>query len=388
MTDVAIPNSTPPSADSDSSVIPGLQYYRAFAAAIVVLYHAAVVFGPRAYYPARSWEVVFLFGHSGVELFFVLSGFIICHAHWQRLDRPREFSSYIRKRLVRIYPPAFCVIMSWAVLRYLSHDPMTGMEWLNSLTLYPFTFAYGPPTLWTLSFELAFYALFLCAFVSRAIFLILLAIWGAAGYYLCISDYAQGLPVLLSSAYTFLFGIGALGFFVVRRLPRLSRNMLVVLGSLAVTLFSVAAYFDVQLQLQLHDDPASLAIAARKLTPLFGIAGFLAVIVLAQSQVRLSGWPHRALFFLGSASYSIYLWHLFPQRLIAHSAGGFGLAGAEQRWVVETLIIASGIGIGCLAYRYVEKPLIGRINRALRGGTQRVSGDATPAIDPGMGGGH
>src|SRR5437667_9117240 len=92
-----------PRVASDSTVIPGLQYYRAFAAAIVVLYHDAVVFGPHGYYPTRGWEVAFLFGHSGVELFFVLSGFIICHAHWQRLDHHGEVSSYIRKRLVRIY---------------------------------------------------------------------------------------------------------------------------------------------------------------------------------------------------------------------------------------------------------------------------------------------
>ena len=48
------------------ALLPALQYFRAVAASLVVLYHAAAVFGPQAYYPARSWEVVFLFGHSGV----------------------------------------------------------------------------------------------------------------------------------------------------------------------------------------------------------------------------------------------------------------------------------------------------------------------------------
>ena len=60
----------------------------------------------------------------------------------------------------------------------------------------------------------------------------------------------------------------------------------------------------------------------------------------------------------------------------------------RRRWVVETLIIAGGIATGCLAYRYIEKPLIGRINRILRGEKQRIAADAMPAIDPGMGGGH
>lgn len=90
--------------------LPGLQYYRAFAAGLVVLFHAAAVFGPNSYYPARSWESGFLFGHAGAELFFVLSGFIICYIHWDRIGRDGEVSSYIKKRLIRIYPPVFVAV--------------------------------------------------------------------------------------------------------------------------------------------------------------------------------------------------------------------------------------------------------------------------------------
>lgn len=79
--------------NAQGAVLPGLQYYRAAAAGMVVLYHAAGAFGPTGYFPQRSWEAGFLFGHAGVELFFVLSGFIICHIHWDRVGRPGEVSS-------------------------------------------------------------------------------------------------------------------------------------------------------------------------------------------------------------------------------------------------------------------------------------------------------
>ena len=263
---------------------------------------------------------------------------------------------------------------------------MTGAEWLDSVTLYPFTFSYAPPVLWTLSFELGFYTLFLCAFFNRKLFLILLAAWGVVGYSLCILGYAEGTPALLGSGYTFLFGVGVLAFFVVRRLPPLSGAALAAMSIISLMVFGVAAYLDIQLQM--NEQYASLARSQRLLTPLFGIAGFFAVIVLSQPRMKLSGWLHRFLFFLGSASYSIYLWHLLPQRLIAHFAGRFGLVGVDQRWIVEALIFTSGIAIGSAAFLFVEKPLIKRIKRMLRGGALGRPQDAMPAIDPGRGGGH
>src|SRR3569623_1085095 len=124
---------------SMGAVLPGLQYYREAAAAKVVHYHAGGAFGPTGYNPDRSWERAFLFGLAGVELFFVLSGFIICHIHWDRIARKGEVSSYIKKRLIRIYPPVFLVVMAWAAIRWAAHDPVKPAEWLDSLTLYSFS---------------------------------------------------------------------------------------------------------------------------------------------------------------------------------------------------------------------------------------------------------
>lgn len=352
-----------PASAAPGPLLPGLQYYRAFAAAIVVLFHAAGVFGPTGYYPDRNWESTFLFGHSGVELFFVLSGFVICHIHWDRIGRAGEVGSYIRKRLIRIYSPVFLVVFAWAAVRWLGHDPFKPAEWLDSLTLYSFSFSFAPPVLWTLAFEIGFYALFLLAFVSKRLFLVALAAWGIIGYLLVQVvglNEQSGVPSLLGSSYTFLFGFGAVAFFLVRTLPPLGSRIRLALALAAVGLFAITAWFDVHLQLGAPS--TDFAFRSYLLTPLFGLAGLIAVVLLADHRSRLTGWSHRLLSFLGNASYAIYLWHLLPQRVIAHELGRLGLVSVADRPVSILLLAVSGLAMGSIIYQFVEKPLLRWLN--------------------------
>ncbi len=72
---------------------------RIFAAAWVVLYHywPLLVAGPR---PGAVEK-----GYLGVELFFVLSGFILCHVYLQSFGEKRfSYGSFLWARLARIYP--------------------------------------------------------------------------------------------------------------------------------------------------------------------------------------------------------------------------------------------------------------------------------------------
>jgi peptidoglycan/LPS O-acetylase OafA/YrhL len=352
------------SGEARGPLLPGLQYYRAGAALLVVLYHAAGVFGPTGYYPARSWERIFLFGHSGVELFFVLSGFIICRVHWDRLDRPGELASYIRKRLVRIYPPVFLAVFTWAAFRWAGHKPLSPMEWLNSLTLFPFTFEFAPPVVWTLAFEMAFYVLFLIAFINRRLFLVCLIAWGISGYLLCeftALAHQDKINALFGSAYVFLFGFGALIFLISRRLGPISRGRGMALACLGLAIFVLTAWLDVRLQISgLHG--LALETASRKLTPLFGLAGAIWILVIANTGFALRGTAHKVLFFLGNASYAIYLWHLLGQRLLSYGFGRAGLSGVGARPIAILLLVAVGIALGSMVYAFVEKPMLKRMN--------------------------
>jgi len=342
-------------------VIPALQYYRALAAILVVLYHAACVFGPTGYYPGQSWETVFLFGHAGVELFFVLSGFIICHVHYDRVNRPGELVSYIQKRLTRIYPPVFLAVAAWAAFRLAGGTPLSGMEWMVSLTLIPFEFVYAPPILWTLSFEMAFYALFLVAFLDRRLFVAATILWGASGYALFMLDRTEGVNTVFGSAYSILFSFGILAFFIVRKAPPLSLAVRLLLAAIATALFAYAACADVAIQL--GDLPArAQAVQSRQFTLVFGAAGVIFVVLCADPRVRLPGRAHRLLGFLGDASFAIYLWHLFPQRILARTLDDMGLSGADARAAGFALLVITGIAAGAIVHVWIERPMIAWIN--------------------------
>jgi peptidoglycan/LPS O-acetylase OafA/YrhL len=101
--------------------------------------------------------------HYGVDIFFVLSGFLICRL----VSSPKfRLSSFIVNRLLRIYPAAIASLAIWAFTRiaiqgwydwdiqqfvgnllFLNAVPATGVVPYNTVT-------------WSLFFELLFYAIF------------------------------------------------------------------------------------------------------------------------------------------------------------------------------------------------------------------------------------
>jgi peptidoglycan/LPS O-acetylase OafA/YrhL len=133
--------------------------------------------------------------------------------------------------------------------------------------VFPFSFDFAPPVVWMLAFEMAFYALFLIAFWNRRAFLI------------CCH-------------------IGPIG-----------RKQGIALAGIGLAVFAIAAWLDVHMHLATRPSVA-LEIAQRHLTPLFGVAGAIWILVVAKSGFALRGLPHKILFFIGNASYAIYLWHL------------------------------------------------------------------------------
>lgn len=115
-----------------------------------------------------SWfavtRAIRLVGNSGVDLFFVLSGYLI---YGSLITRPQPFFAFMSRRIVRIYP-AFCVV--FAAYLYLSfiypsesRIPKESYEaWmylLQNFALLPGIFPFIPmiTVTWSLSYEMFFY---------------------------------------------------------------------------------------------------------------------------------------------------------------------------------------------------------------------------------------
>jgi exopolysaccharide production protein ExoZ len=140
---------------------------RGFAVFLVFLVHfctlAAPWIAPGSVFSALT-DTIRVIGNSGVDLFFVLSGYLI---YGSLMARSQAFAPFMRRRIVRIYP-AFCVV--FAIYLYLSilhpnesRIPRGGYDavvyLLQNFALLPGIFPITPliTVAWSLSYEMFFY---------------------------------------------------------------------------------------------------------------------------------------------------------------------------------------------------------------------------------------
>lgn len=155
-----------------------LESLRGIAALLVALLHAIWVNPIRDVGWVRNSYLM-------VDLFFVLSGFVICHAYGGRIRNWIEFRDFFVLRLGRLYPLHVAVLSAWVafdVVKYvaasrlgISHGPVlpaaagdlvSNLLLVHSLGWQPDSFTFNAPS-WSLSTEFYTYVLF--AFIVLAI---------------------------------------------------------------------------------------------------------------------------------------------------------------------------------------------------------------------------
>jgi peptidoglycan/LPS O-acetylase OafA/YrhL len=121
--------------------VASLDGLRGIAVLIVLLHHLAAGSLPNA---PLGWHLVrnvLYLGWSGVDLFFVLSGFLITGILLDTKDASNYFQSFYARRVLRIFPLYYLVLTAIVLLSYGSHG-----WWLNSVLPSPhdrpFYFAY------------------------------------------------------------------------------------------------------------------------------------------------------------------------------------------------------------------------------------------------------
>lgn len=142
-----------------------LDALRALAAINLVLFHFTHVYQVKFGYTTPlgfEWP----FGAYGVEMFFILSGFV----NSMSLLRRRKPVDFVAARLIRIIPIFLLVIIAnlW-ILRLAPHDlspPVTTAQFAANMTLLPRVLGFEcvDPVMWTLQIEMMFYATLVCLF--------------------------------------------------------------------------------------------------------------------------------------------------------------------------------------------------------------------------------
>ena len=278
-------------------------------------------------------------GAAGVDLFFVISGFIMATCTGGRTAR-----QFLADRAWRIYPLWLIAVLPWLFM-----EPTTPLGIVRSLTLWPvYGHNYVVPALgvgWTLSFELLFYAGFAAALATRAS--VPLLIFG-----LCL---VLGLTTnnllfwFVGSPLTFEFLMGV----AIARMPT-RETFGVAAAVMGLILFAIlpATYFD-----QSFGGGAIFRVVC------WGIPAGLLVYGLRALEQRLSGRAFDLPVLLGNASYSIYLFHQLVFRQF-HGLAGFVLSAVA----------------GVAVYFLVELPIIRARPKWSRGGRSSGAERRTPHI--------
>jgi exopolysaccharide production protein ExoZ len=341
-----LPDRSYPAADTalplrpSSHAIPGLDMLRGCAAVAVLLFH---VTGQAFQNQLGSRPIgnAFEFGHSGVDLFFVLSGFIILYIHADDAGRPDRLLAFVWKRTSRVYPAYWVITLTYAGLALAAYAPVDPHRLVHSLLLLP---DHRPviAVAWTLSHELLFYAVVCVWIVAPSIGLPVAALW-LAGSVLFLNTTDPRLGFLFSIRHLdFLIGGGVA--WAIRREVNIPTGLV---GSAGLALFAATAVANTW-QL-LPDGGLNLA---------YGVASGLLVwsIVAANLQHRFQ--QPRFLQKLGAASYSIYLTHLLAFSLVTRVMIRLHVPAVLPPLGSLCLVVMAVGAIGVGFHVMVERPLL------------------------------
>jgi len=332
-----------------------IQYLRALAAAAVVVSHAG-----DSLLGHESHLINLEYGAYGVDIFFVVSGFIMLYT---TIDTQIGPATFLMKRLIRIFPLYFILSTAMFVLTRLhpasfNRESPDAIAFLESIFFVPH---WNPrehnlePLIgqgWTLNYEMFFYLLFAGTLVLGQRFRGLFVLLPISALVAVGQLHPIEVPAFITYTSPLLleFGLGVIcAACLLTRRTALAQALLIILALLTVYLYAF------------HAD----SYRSETLRPLFigaPCALLMTVLVMVEGHAEL---PRiRPLILIGDASYSLYLVH------------GFVLGFGRRLWLryfdITTLgsnllfvifILLASIAVAIPLYRYIEV----KLGRALSG---------------------
>jgi exopolysaccharide production protein ExoZ len=361
--------------------IRSIQSLRALAAILVVYLHSMDLQTSFSHSRQQGFFHLRNFGAFGVDIFFVISGFIIpfAAAKYKGLQDSRTF---LIKRFIRVNPIYYLATLLYLALAFhtLSQGPspiFTIHKLVNSIVLLPLLdhSAYTPPILglaWTLSFEWWFYLLFAVAILFRnrlnlppaAILLPLLLLLSTP--FLLLKDTRLIFftnPLILE----FLLGLGIYHCYQSIKISINMALLLLIAGILICIIEIVVGFgtideagYTMNIELSMYRSicwgiPAAMIVAG--------------CIFLERSGAGNPIWKNKWVALIGDASYSIYLFHLSLFTILAGIYTRIGFFWDPDLAIILQVLLAVGFGIAF--YRWVEVPLLRRLRKP-----------GNPSIDP------
>ncbi|WP_329195738.1 MULTISPECIES: acyltransferase family protein [unclassified Streptomyces] len=311
---------------------------------------------PRTLMP--SVHRVASYGWMGVQLFFLISGFVICMSCWGR--SPRD---YFTSRVVRLYPAYWVgivittLVVNFAATVRASRKPMSISDVLTNLTMLerPLGVTEADGVYWTLWIELRFYLLFAVVAVMGLTYRRVLAFCGIWTILAVITPSAdsklmdtvfmpQDAPYFIAGVAMYLiyrFGVNPLLLGVVAFSWLLAQNRLHI---------TVGGY-----EYEVHHTlswPVMAAVSA---------GAFLVMLAAAMGALNWIRW--KWLTVAGALTYPVYLLHQELGWAMIRWGRNHGIAP----FPLLALCLTAVLLLSWLVHRFAERPLSAALKRLLDG---------------------
>jgi peptidoglycan/LPS O-acetylase OafA/YrhL len=359
-------------ATSSNHRVADLDGIRAIAIWMVMLMHAYYAFpNPPGAFSSVPKPLMLILGHGwlGVDLFFMLSGFLITGILMGSKSGPHYFRNFYTRRVLRIMPVYFAVIIVWSFFYrgYGRYFLLSSVFCANLAQLLHVRHGGGPAILWSLAVEEHFYLLWplivlllsesALAITAAAIFLITPVLRGIFA--------AHGMnPELMYELSWFRFdGLAAGALLAIwARSSLAGKRYSIRFALLLVGAFAVLTIVGTPFGLSGTHTPVAAALRYTQAYLIFG--AFFVLIVAFRGTVWTSPLRWRFLQLSGALSYCLYLIH--------HSVGeGYeyllkrsgipivyyvGPSGAV--FVRAVVMLGVSFGIALLSRKYLEQPFL------------------------------
>lgn len=310
-----------------------LDILRGFAALNVVLYHYTTRYREiyQHDYPAKfDW----IYGYYGVELFFVISGFVI----YMTLHKVKSTKDFVFKRYKRLFPTYWtCLLITLFMIFLLDDVTMTKSSFFQIITnLTMIQGVFGVPDIdgvyWSLLPELFFYVFM--AFVYHIGWVTKIRIIAIVWLALMLSNQLDILPFgafFLNLKYGMFFLAGMLFYDLKFNRGHWTDHLLILLCLITA--------------IWVHQTPACVYVFT-------GI--FIIFYLFIYDKLKILSFP--PLLFLGYISYPLYLLH----QNIGYYLMNLLKLYIPNELIVILLTILMMLGVAWLVTKFLEKPFLSR----------------------------
>lgn len=299
------------------------------------------------------------FGMIGVDLFFVISGFVIATITHGKFRIPKEALKFIYHRITRIYP-LYWVYSLLVLIVFIVHPAWVNSSQGNKVDILASFLLIPSENLplvlvgWTLIYEMYFYLIFsliLLMFTEKMLPFVLIC-WSVVIILLYgLLETKSPVMNIISSPLTIEFIGGAILAILLhgKTLNVTNKILLIIVAvSIATSFYGYTLHYSMT---------GFIEPTGWFRFTIFGIPSILIVYALVQAEKN--GYAiNSSLIKVGNASYSIYLSHVLTLNVLGRFWSLFSNDGILDNIIMVPVVLAMVIIVGIISYKVIEKPLI------------------------------